>query len=79
MKRIKGYKGLTFIAILYVLGVFATVYFARFATVCYYLGINQFDFFKEAVRAGEIGIKIGGLVALINCAEIVFERWRGKR
>lgn len=79
MKKIKGYRGFVFILIFYVLGVFAIVYISRLFAVSYYFGISHFDFLKEAARAGEIGIKIGGLVALINCAGVVFERWRAKR
>lgn len=79
MNKIKGYRACIFILIFYVIGVFATVYIARLFTVSYYFGIGNFDFLKEAARAGEIGVKIGGLVALISCVGVVFEKWRAKR
>lgn len=76
MKVIRKYGFIIFIPVFYIAGVFATTYVARIFAISYYSGISDIDFIKEAVRAGEIGLKIGGLLALITCACIVFDRYK---
>ncbi|MCW2294021.1 hypothetical protein M2262_004071 [Pseudomonas sp. BIGb0408] len=78
MKMIRKYGFIFFIPVFYIAGVFATIYVARIFAVSYCLGINHFDFIKEAVRAGELGLKVGGLIALITCACIIFDRYKKK-
>jgi len=79
MKKIRGVKGFAFILIFYIAGVFATVLFARMVVVFYYAGVDRFEFLKEVSRAGEIGVKIGGLVALITWAGIAYEKYKKHR
>lgn len=54
------------------------IFIARAFAVAYYFGIKDLDFMKEVARAGEIGIKIGGLVSAITCACIIFEKYKKK-
>lgn len=77
----KGVRAHIFVFVFCIVLIFATVFIASLCAHIYvYLkgGGFGFDFFEELARSGEVGVKIGGLIASINLLLVFLKRNGGR-